>query len=110
MSAITKARPAKQAQLTEVDIKLLAEREGLRAELKRLDAYLKPRIEATIEAHGTGRVCIGEALVDLTAAVRLSTSWKAVAYAVADEAEVNAVKADFQLESTSYSAKVVEKV
>jgi len=115
MSTITKARPAKQAVLTETDVKLLKEREGLRAELKRLDDYLKPRIEATIQVCGwadrphTGRVCIGESFMDLTTAVRLTTSWKACCYALANEAEVDAVRGDFTLESTSYSAKVVEE-
>jgi len=103
---VTKVKPS-TAQLTEVDVELLQQRDELKNELKRLDEHLRPRIEATVKAHGACRVCIGSHLVDLKEMRRLSTSWKACAYAVATEEEVNAVKGNFTLESISFDARVV---
>ena len=94
--------------LTSADVKLLQERELLKAKLKVLDAHLKPRIELTVKQYGNDVVLIGDTKVQLKATARNAYSWKAVAYAVASIEEVDAVKDEFAVESQIYSAKVVQ--
>jgi len=93
--------------LTASDVKLLAEREELKAKLKTLDAHLKPRIELTVKRFGSDVVMIGNTKVQLKETSRSSYSWKAVAYAVASIEEVDAVKDEFAVESAIYSAKIL---
>jgi hypothetical protein len=107
MSTITKVKTGKACLLEPDDVRQITRREELKLELCKLNAYLKPRIEACVHKFGTGRIMVGSEMVDLSEAVRATTSWKAVAYAVASEAEVEAVKSNFTLESTSYSARIV---
>jgi len=77
------------------------------AELKSLEDDLKPKIEATVKAHGPGVVQIGDQQVKLAESIRNSYSWKAIAHAMAEEEAINAVKDDFAVEYSIYSAKVV---
>jgi len=93
--------------LTSADVKLLQERESLKAKLKALDAHLKPRIELTVKKFGNDVVLIGNTKVQLKESSRSTYSWKAVAYAVASIEEVDAVKDEFAVESQIYSAKVI---
>lgn len=93
--------------LTPADLLRLERLAQLKAELKKLEEDLKPRIEATVKANGPGVVQIGSRQVKLAESVRQSYSWKSIAYAVAEEEAINAVKDDFAVEYTSYSARVV---
>lgn len=110
MGTITKvrARPVEQAQLSPVDIALLQEREELRAELKKLDSYLKPRIGATIDKMGIGKVFIGNNVVELRRSTRLSVSWAALCTSIAEPQAIEDAKGDFIVEHTIDSVKVVE--
>ena len=94
--------------LTEADVDLLVKRTALKAKLKKLDDQLKPKIAATIEQHGIGRIAIGNRIVELKESERQSYSWKAITYAVASEAEIDTVKDDFALEYKIHSVKVVQ--
>lgn len=85
--------------LTENDLTLLAERDDLKAELKRLDTHLKERITNTINKLGEGRFVIGEKQVELSRSIRSAISWKSLAHAVASEADIAEVRADFTVDS-----------
>lgn len=102
-------RPLMQAEtlLTEADVKLLARRETVKAELKRLDDQLKPRISATIEAHGTGRLMIGSRQVDLKRSVRNSVCWKPLCHSLVEEAAILQVLDSFTEPYNIDQAKVV---
>lgn len=91
--------------LTQDDVPLLVQRERLRLKLKKLDEVLKPRIKATVEALGTGVFLLGSSKVTLGKSARSTVSWKSLAYSLADELEVDAVKPCFTETSVSYSAK-----
>lgn len=87
-------------------VDLLLTVEKLEAEIKEAKALLKPIVEATVKHFGETTIEIDGFKVQLKEVVRCTASWKAIAYAVASEEEILAVKPDFVVESTSYSAKV----
>lgn len=94
--------------LTEADVDLLQKREGLKAELKRLDALLNPKVEATLDhIGGTGRYVVGNRQVELSESFRENCSWKELAYSVATEDAINAVKSNFTSTSSVRKAVVV---
>ena len=93
--------------LTADDVKLLDQLQAAKDKVKALSDRLKPRIEATCRYFGAGIVAIGNHQVKLTESTRLTYSWKGIVYAVAAPEKIDAVKADFGLESTSYTAKMV---
>jgi hypothetical protein len=93
--------------LTEDDVALLEQRETLKAELKRLDDQLKPKIAATIDQHGTGRLMVGSRQVELKESERQTVSWKSLAYAVAEEAAIDAVKEVYTESCKIQTARVI---
>lgn len=93
--------------LTEDDVKLLKRRETIKAELKRLDTHLKPRITETIDIRGTGLVLIGNKQVELKRSIRASVSWKPLLYSIIDESTIDAVKDDYSNETNIDSCKAV---
>ncbi len=95
MTNATLTKTAKSSLLTEDDVELLLKREGLKAELKRLDALLNPKIERTIDECGCGRYAVGNRQVELSETLRENCSWKQVCYAVATEEAINRAKPEF---------------
>ena len=102
------ATKVKTATLTANDIKLLRGRDRLKAELKRLDAHLKPRISAAIDELGAGRVMVGASMVELRRSARLSVSWAALATALLAADVIASQRESFTVEHTIDSCKVVE--
>lgn len=102
-------RPLVQADqmLTEDDVKKLDRQARLKAELKKLTDHLKPRIAATIEVHGTGRLLVGNRQVELKETERATVSWKSISYAIAEEEAIEAVREVYTVTSTTRTAKVV---
>jgi len=93
--------------LTEADVKLLTRREVVKAELKKLDRQLKPKIAATIEQCGTGVVQIGNKRVELKEHDRNCVAWKPLVYSIIEEEAINEVLGSFTEVSKIRSAKVV---
>ncbi len=108
-TAETVIRPLMQTGdlLIEADVKLLTRRDKLKAEIKRLDTHLKPRIAETINIHGTGLVLIGNKQVELKRSVRASVSWKPLLYSIVDESTIDAAKGDYSNETNIDSCKAV---
>ena len=75
--------------------------------MKSLEADVKPKVQLTVKALDEGTVLVGDRRVKLIESNRQSFSWKSIVHAVAPEDAINAVKDDFAVLSTSYSAKVV---
>lgn len=105
----TRTQSATQAEalLTPTDVALLEKREALKAELKKLDDQLKPKIAATIESHGTGRLMIGNRQVELKRSVRRSVAWKPLVYSLVEEAAIEAVRESFTEPYNVDTCKVV---
>lgn len=102
-------KPLMQADsvLTAEDIKLLQRREKIEAELKKLDADLKPRIKATIDEYGEGLVELDGHTLELKRSKRSSCSWQSLATALLDEAVIDEQKPAFTVTHDIDSCKVV---
>ncbi len=90
--ATTLTKSDSAALMTEADVELLQREEGLKAELARIEKVLKPKKQAMLDKLGEGRFAVGKYQIELSCSYRESTSWKSVAYAVADEDVVNREK------------------
>jgi len=106
---IEEIRPLMQADqmLTEDDVKLLDQLERAKRKVKALQDHLKPRISATIEAHGAGRLMVGSRQVELKRSARNSVAWKPLCYSLVDEAAILSVQESFTIPYDVDSAKVV---
>lgn len=93
--------------LVEDDVKLLERREAIKAELKRLDDYLKPKIASTIDSHGDGRLMIGNRQIELKRSVRNSIAWKPLAYSLVPEEVILSVQDSFTEPYNVDSVKVI---
>ncbi|MFA7286933.1 MAG: hypothetical protein WC052_04720 [Patescibacteria group bacterium] len=102
MTTKTKAQP-----LTDADFELLKRREEVKAELKRLDEHLKPRITATIDAHGTGKAKISHHEVELKRSVRNTVSWKSLCASLVPEDVILSTQPDFTEEYNVDSVEVL---
>ena len=94
-------------ELCEADVALLVRRAKIRAELKKLDAHLKPRIDATVEEYGTGMMKIGDRQIKITSTTRHAASWKSLAHGLLDPALIAEHLDNYTVKSTSTSCKVV---
>lgn len=94
--------------LTEIDVDLLVKRIALKAKLKKLDDQLKPKIAATIEKHGTGKIVIGNRIVELKESERASVAWKPLAYSIIEEEAIDAVLESFTEIYPIRTAKVIQ--
>lgn len=117
MKATTKAAKSKTQEirqlspademLTEDDVKLLEQLEQAKRKVKKLQDHLKPRITATITAHGTGRLMIGRRQVELKQSTRHSVAWKPLCYSLNEEAAILQVLDCFTEPYNIDQAKVV---
>jgi hypothetical protein len=109
MKATKKAKLQAQADalLTQEDLIKLDRVERIKAELKKLSESLKPKIEATVRHFGAGTVLIADRRVKLSESIRNSVSWKSVAYAVAAEDAIDAVKDECTVDYQIFSAVVL---
>jgi hypothetical protein len=96
-------------QLCAKDLFLLERREKLKAELRTLDKALEPKIEATVKARGDGVYMIGNRQMELKSQTRQTVSWKSLAASLIPEDVIEKARPGFIDESTSYSAKLVER-
>lgn len=94
-------------QLTGDDIVMLAKVEKMKAQIRKMDAYLKGRIQATVETIGEGSHKIAGYSILLKKSVRSSPSWKSIAHALNTEEEILAVQPEYTVDSVNYSAKLV---
>jgi len=93
--------------LTSDDVKLLDQFEKAKRKVKELQDHLKPRISATIEVQGTGRLLIGNRQVELKRAVRHSVAWKPLCFSLVDEAMIQSVQDSFTEPYNVDSAKML---
>lgn len=82
--------------LTGADMAMQAKLEKAKKTVKEIEAHLKPRITATIEEYGVGRVMIDNTIqIELKRSVRNSVAWKPLCHSVASEEIIAEVQESF---------------
>lgn len=99
---------SKPTLLTSEDCATLLEIDRLKAQLKQLTVAVSGKVQATVQKFGANTVVIGDYKVQLSEQIRHSVSWKSLSTALLEASVIDEFKESYTVESTSYSAKVVQ--
>jgi hypothetical protein len=89
------------------DVEFLREWDAAKRRVKELDDYLKPKILATLDKHGSGTLVLGTHEILLSQSIRETVAWKQVCEAVAPPEVIEKAKPEFTTRFEITSAKVI---